>query len=270
MFRRRFAPLIPAIWIACAPADTAPGRASEIAEGQAALATDSSQARLWREAINEGAAAPLAEAHTDEPVAGGARLVVTDRPGRASQEAFPASVDAALVLAEAPDLDEPYAGTARVQSASGEFLTLDLDGAGTLSIHSRVGGRALRAAEGEVAEVLFRRGTPFARDDVLGVRLERDDLVYALVGADEPVRFDITSHAIRVAQVGEPEGNVLSVSLTVGRETQTLNIGDQVDFRAGLTVKLLASVAVQGQAANALPGRPYRVELLGWRTAGEG
>ncbi len=59
----------------------------------------------------------------------------------------------------------------------------------------------------------------------------------------------------------------MAVKLSAGRESRALEPGERAVFRqAGLAVELRANIAVQGESANALPGRPYRIELLGWRT----
>lgn len=75
------------------------------------------------------------------------------------------------------------------------------------------------------------------------------------------------AYDLSAVQVGEPEGNTMAVKISGGGESHTLMDGERVTLRkAGLTVENKASIAVQGESAEALPGRSYRIELLGWRT----
>jgi len=248
-----------------------PDTPADAARAQAGLAADSAQAELWQEAAAGELGAPIEELRVDSAAV--RRLAVPqvpDRPAATQQQELPAAVDAAVIVQSAPSLTEPYSGPVQVRSAQAEGLVLDIGREATLDLQIRVGGRAVQAQAGETGQLYLRQGEPFARDDVLGLRLKNDDVIYALVGRDEPVRFGIGSHGMRVAQSGEPSGNVMPVSVSVAGETRMLRPGEQVTFeRARLTVKLLASVAVQGEAANALPGRPYRVELIGWRATGQ-
>jgi hypothetical protein len=186
-----------------------------------------------------------------------------------TQAPFPESVTGAVVLQELPELDAAFSGSATVQSAGGEFLALDLGGGQLIRLHAKVRGGPLTAQVGEQAQLYLRRGDPFARNDILALRLPADELVHALVGNNGPVRFTIPTRELTVAQTGSVEGNTMPVTVSMGSEAHTLRPGEQADFRTGLTVQVVASVAVQGEAANALPGRPYRVEILGWRTAAD-
>ena len=57
------------------------------------------------------------------------------------------------------------------------------------------------------------------------------------------------------------------VTLSLDGESRVLVPGEQANFGAAkMTVKLLSSLAVEGESANAIEGDPYRVELFGWRT----
>ena len=61
--------------------------------------------------------------------------------------------------------------------------------------------------------------------------------------------------------------NAAAVRLTLRGQTHVLAPGEQADFAAAdVTVKVLSSIAVEGESANAVEGDPYRLELLGWRT----
>jgi hypothetical protein len=257
-----------ALGLACAP--ETPRDAQALAEAQATLAVDSSQARLWTEAARSGAAAGLADARADSSVVQRRPEGVPDRPPRAAERPFPDRVEAALAIRSAPELEQPFSGRASVRSSRGEFLILDLGGDRTLRLQVKVGGRPLRASEGESVDVFYRQGDVLEGGNVLALRLARDDLVFAIQSDTMPVSLTLPGPRIRIRarQVGTPEGNTMDVALTVGAETRTLRPGQQAGFaRAGLTMKLLASIAVQGEAAPALEGPPYGIELLGWRTS---
>ncbi len=255
--------------LACETPYTPPRSAADAAEAQAKLSTDPAQARLWREASGTAAVSGIETALIDgAAVQRRKALRILDRPAKSARVAFPTTLDTGIVVLAAPELREGFSGTARVQSAEGEFLDLDLGNERILRLQAKVGGTALRARAGDLAQILFRRGDPFRRNDVISVRLPEDELVYALVGSNRPVRLSIPTHELIARQTGKPRRNSMAVAVTLGGETKTLQAGDQTDFRAsGLTVKILASVAVQGESANVLPGRPYRLELLGWRTS---
>lgn len=253
---------------ACMACYGEPRGSADAAEAQAALLTDSGQAQLWREAAAGDLPPGLEALRVDAaPVRDPDQVVVPDRPAQVAQEAFPASVTEGLILHAVPELDEPYAGAAQVTAVDGEFITLDLGGERTVRFQAKARGGPLLVNAGEQAQIALRVGDPFARDDLLALRLEQDDFVYTLVGNTGPVRLSVPSHSLVAAQVGEAEGNTMAVSVTIGRETQRLQQGQEADFAAGLAVRVLASVAVQGEAANALPGRPYRIELIAWRTS---
>jgi hypothetical protein len=103
--------------------------------------------------------------------------------------------------------------------------------------------------------------------DRLALRLAEDDLLYALVGGSGLVAVAFPPFRLTARQTEPIEANTSPVRLTVGTETQTVRHGETATFATGnLTVRVLASIAVQGEAANALPGEPFRLQLLGWRT----
>ena len=271
MNKRLFIPLIAVPLAACQVPGMAPRDASSSAQAQSRLATDPDQAALWRDVGRKDTGAGLENLVVRRPEAAvrpQLRLAIADRSEEPKRVAFPANVQTGLALLAAPTLAETFTGAARVQAVEGEFLTLDLGNNRIVQIHAKVRGGPLRVRSGETAQVLFRQGDPYERDDLVAVKFDRDDLVYSLVGGRSPVRLTIPSHAITAVQTGKPERNSLDVNITVGGETLTLKPGDRAAFDgAGLTVEVIASVAVQGEAANALEGEPYRLELLGWRTA---
>lgn len=261
-------PLAAILLVACAAPAVPPKGPAATAEELARLSPDPAQAKLWREAVSKGAVAGIESASVhDAPVRRRKALVIPHKPVEPARVAFPETVVSGMVILAAPELDEEFSGTVRIKSAKGEFLQFDLGKGRTLNLQTKVRGGPLRARAGETATLLLRRGSPFQRNDVLAIKLAEDDLVYALVGSDEPVRLSIASHSLSAEQIGELERNAMRVQVTIGGETRTLKPGDQADFQAtGLTVKVLASVAVQGESAHVLPGQPYRLELLGWRT----
>lgn len=235
----------------------------------AELAVDPQQKQLWEQAAQRGDESVLSEAL----VAGGAVTVrepvrVDDTRLEARPQPFPLDLATAFALVEvSPTLPMTYDGDVRVVTVDEEFLTLELDKDQRLIAQAKVRGGTLNATEGETARLLWRQGDPFARDDVFALATEQDVFGRALVGGDSPVRVDLPPLGLVAAQTDQPAGNVMPVDVTVAGETQRLQPGEEAQFdQAGVTVRVVASVAVQGEAANALPGRPYRLELLGWRT----
>lgn len=263
-------PLIVVPLVGCQAPTLPPSDALSAGETQSSLAVDSEQANLWLEAARSGATPGIQNFQVrDAAAALRPRLVVqiTDQPAEQQRLAFPADVPSGLAVLGLPDIDRSYTGVARVSAVDGEFVTLDLGESRLLELHAKVRGGPVRARPGETAELMFRQGDPYERNDLLAVKLEDDDLLYTLVGGNTPVRLSISSHGLNAVQLGEPDRNMMNVRVTIGSEARTLRAGDEAIFsQAGLTVKVLASVAVQGEAANALEGEPYRLELLGWRT----
>jgi hypothetical protein len=250
----------------------APERPPAVAQAQAELTPDTAQARLWTEAATAGTGPAAAGLRVDSGAVRRRTAVrIPDRPIAQREQAFPQEVPAAVALLAVPELAEPFSGTATVGAIRGEVLTLDLGQGRVLQLQAKVGGAPLRAAAGESARLFYRgSGDPFLRNDVLDLQLPNDRLVYALVGAAAPVRLEIPSAGIQAAQIDRPDSNMMAVAVTLRSERRTLRPGEQAEFPgAGLTVRLLASVAVQGEAAHAVEGDPYRIELLAWRTRGE-
>jgi hypothetical protein len=188
------------------------------------------------------------------------------------EQPFDPSIDAGLAFVEAPVMMTPFTGAARVSAASGEYLTLDLGEGRTLRLHAKVAGAALRAQAGEQAQVWFSHsGEPTLANDRLALRLPQDELLYALVGDTGLVTVTLPPFRMSARQLEPLENGTARVQVTVGRETRTLGNGETASFDTGsLTVRVLASVAVRGPAANALPGEPFRLHLLGWRTRRQG
>lgn len=252
---------------ACAVPTAPPKDAAAVGAAQARVSSDSSQIQLWEEAARSGALDGIEAAHVSDEVVKRRKVPeIPNRPAEAARVAFPETLASGMVVRAAPELEEEFSGTAKLLSAEGEFLDLDLGQGRTLSLQTKVAGNPLRVKQGETATLLYRRGDPFERNDLVALKLDQDDLVYALVGSKEPVRLNVPTHSLSATQTGKPMRNSMSVEVTVGDETLTLEAGEEKDFPAGgLTVFVLASVAVQGEAAHVLPGQPYRLELLAWR-----
>lgn len=258
-----------AILVTACPARVKPPQdAGGVGQEQAALAVDPGQVKLWQEAAGNGARPGIEALLVEHEVVRKRKLiVVAEQPMTSERVAFPEAVSSGMRVLAVPKVPEAYAGAARVRTMEQEFIDLDLGDGRILSLQAKVDGNPLRVRVGETAQLLLRRGDPYQRNDILAVKLEQDDLIHALVSDPEPVSLSIPSHGLAAEQTGVPERNTMSVKVTVGGETHTLRPGEQAGFSAaGLTVKVLASVAVQGPAAFALEGDPYRVELLGWRT----
>jgi hypothetical protein len=193
-------------------------------------------------------------------------------PAQKPERPFDASVDAGLTLVDAPVFDAPFSGAVRVSAVSGEYLTLDLGQGRTARLHVKVAGAALRAQNGDQGQLLFAHsGEPQIANDQLTLRLPQDDLLYALVGSSNLVRLTLPAFRLTAQQIEPVENNTAPVRITIGGETHVARYGETVRFDTGnLTVRVLASIAVRGEAANALPGEPNRIHLLGWRTRTQG
>ncbi|MDQ3698768.1 MAG: hypothetical protein M3373_12225 [Gemmatimonadota bacterium] len=271
MRQRTLWKLAPAAVLVLACRQGAPERGDAAAESQADLVADSAQARLWREAAARSPLDMEALRLDSAVVRPAARQPV---PERAAPEQparpFHQSVDAALVLVEAPAVDPPYSGPARV-TVAGEYVSLDIGDGRTIRLHIKVAGNPLRAQTGEQGQLFFaHHGDPFVATDRLALRLPQDDLLYALVGDTSLVRLALPPFRLTAQQIEPIENNTTPVRVTVGGETRTMRHGETAAFRTGnLTVRVLASVAVRGEAAHALPGEPFRLHLLGWRTRPE-
>lgn len=253
---------------ACAVPGMPPREARNIAEAQAALATDPAQAVLWEKAAAGGATVGIEKVTTERPAVTPRKLVlVSSRPAAMEKISFPQTLRTAVSISVPAELEDQFTGRARVRSAEGEFVEFEIGGQRTLRLQSKLDGVPLRARTGETADVLLRVGDIYERNDILFVRVAEDELLHALVGADGPVSFAVKERGLVAEQTGEPDGNTMPVRVSFGGETHTLRAGEQAEFgETQMTLRILASVAVQGQAANALEGEPYRIELVAWRS----
>ena len=268
--RNSFVLFIALAAVGCGQAAAPPDSSTDAARAQAELSADPGQAKLWQEVAERGGASDLEAAVVESgAVRKRTPATVEGKPIEATPIELPEAIDSGLAVLALPQMEEEaeLITTAQVAASDGQFLTLDLGDYGTLQVQAKIGGRALRAAAGETAQVRLRRGTPFERNDFLTIQLERDQVLHALVGGTEPVRISAPELLLEAAQFGEPEGNAMAVSVQVSRaKPRILRMGEETEV-AGLTVAVLASVAVQGDAAYALPGEPYRLEILAWRSS---
>ena len=250
---------------------------SSVAEAQAKLATDPAQAELWQQAAENDSAAGITDVPVpDEPVIAPSALTIADQPAEMARVPFPVTMDSGIVIVAVPDQMDKFAGTASITAVEGEFLTLDLGGKGNLVVQAKVRGGPLRASVGDKGQVSFRQGDPFRRNDMLMLKLPNDALLYEVVGGQKPVRlssktFGLSAHQLTVSESRKlksvPQPNSTALRLSLDGESRVLVPGEQANFGAAkMTVKLLSSLAVEGESANAIEGDPYRVELFGWRT----
>ena len=254
---------------ACRDVEGPPRDSSAVAEAQAELTPDPAQAALWRQAAGTPAIEGLEEAIVDTNAVRRRRPVqIYEQQAETRPAPFSEEVEAAVAPLDVPELEEPFSGTATIRSMDGQILELDLGGGRVLSVQVKVPGAPLAFATGDAAQVYLRSGTPFERHDIIAIRSDDEVLVYALVGGGEAVRFTVPNFDLRVAQDGEVTRNTMAVRFGRGRRgTRTLAQGEQTAFdSAALTVKVLASLAIEGPSANAVAGRPYRVEVLAWRS----
>lgn len=245
-----------------------PTRGTSAAERQATLATDSTQARLWRNAPSAAALDMQALRIDSAAVRPANPVVVSERPvPQQPEQPFDQSVDAGLAMVDVPAAETPVTTAARITAVNGEYLTVELGDGRSLRLHVKVGGAALRTQTGDQGQLYFSHNPdPMVAGDRLALRLPEEDLVYALVGSNGPVSLTLPPFRLSAQQVEPIANDTAPVRVTVGGESQVVRHGETATFdNANLVIRVLASIAVQGEAANALPGEPYRIHLLGWR-----
>jgi len=263
--------IVIAMLAACSREAAPPANPADAAHAQAATSANQKQQELWEEVAKAGPPPGVDKLLVEAPVTTRKPVVIADeapaaRAAPANLKALDASRTAALVVVEMPaDLPE-FSGTARVIESRPDVqaLRLQLGEKQLLTVQARVRNAPFRAEKGEALQVAMRLGDPFARNDVLAIRGKNDDLAYALVGGQSPVRIEVPMYRLSAMQ-SDAKGNAPAVVVSMGAERQTLQAGSQGNFKGGLTVKVLSSVAVPPEGANAVP-EPYRLEILAWRT----
>ena len=260
--------LVIAILAGCAPKGP-PESAADAARAQAKVAADPKQQELWAAAAKAGPPPGMEKLQAgDSVVATRAPTVMKDQPTQMTLQPIAESVPAAFVALDVPKELPAFAGGARVLAVREALQTIELDvGQGEpLRLQVKVRNGALRIAAGETVQLAMRQGDPFRRDDLFTIRAKNDDFAYSLVGAQGPVKLEIPLLRLTASQTGEAKDSAMGVTVTLDRETRVLAPGEEAPFKTGgLTVKVLASVAAQGEVANLLP-EPYRLEIMAWRT----
>jgi len=239
-----------------------------MARKQAELVQDPDQRRLWEQVARTGVPRGMETlVLRGDSVRRATPATIPDRAAPPGRRPFPTTLDTAVTLRRAPELDEPFRGTARIAAVDSEFIAVDLPSGLRVELQAKIEGNPLRAGVGTDAEVFYRMGVPTRRNDILALKLPEEDLVDALVGDDRPVRIDVPDYALRAWQSGDPGRSPMDVTIEVGGETRTLHVGERAEFgNAALTVEVTCSVMVSGTDADNVAGRSHRLELLAWRT----
>jgi hypothetical protein len=251
-------------------------RASLIAE----QAVSPAQAAIWQAASERPPAAGLARL----PVRG----VAGD--GRASSPTASQAIPPAPVVDLAPgaatatrivatsNLGEwRYSGSAVVEEAVRERVTLRLGDQSTLTFLARVARQPLGLALRDVVDVTVASAPgPIDRERVLAVQTSSGAvIVSALKTGGAAIRLEVRLPRSSVAlppleltatQEGAPVNGTTAVALRVNGATETVQPGATVQI-AGLSVLLVTSAARPGLGSDTTP---YGVELLAWRAPGAG
>jgi hypothetical protein len=260
--------LVIAILAGCAP-QKPPENTADAALAQAKVTADPQQQQLWEAAAKAGPPPGMEKLQAgDRVVATRAPPIVKDQPTQVTPQRIAESVPAAFVVLDVPQELPTFAGAARVLVVREALQTIELDvGQGKpLRLQVKVRNGALRIAAGDTVQLAVRQGDPFRRDDLFAIQAKNDDFAYSLVGGQGPVKLEIPLQRLTASQTGEAKDSAMGVTVTLDRETRVMAPGEESAFKTGgLTVKVLASVAAQGEVANLLP-EPYRLEIIAWRT----
>lgn len=260
--------LVIPILVGCAQQEP-PENTADAAIAQAKVTADPKQQELWAAVAKAGPPPGMEKLQAgDRAVATRALPITKDQPTQMTLQPIAESVPAAFVALDVPkDLPE-FAGAAQVLAVREALQTIDLDvgQSAPLRLQVKVRNGALRIASGETVQLAMRQGDPFRRDDLFAIRAENDDFAYSLVGGQGPVKLEIPLLRLTASQTGEAKDGATGVTVTLDREIRVIAPGEEAAFKTGgLTVKVLASVAAQGEVANALP-EPHRLEIMAWRT----
>jgi hypothetical protein len=264
--------LILALALAACGKTEPPSTPADAIAAQAELSPDPRQKELWEAAAKSGPPAGLEKLHAgEESVATRERVVIPDQAVSAPPRPLGEGVAAGARVVDVPRDLAAYSGQARVTAvrAENQVIELDVGKGASVRLQAKARNGSLRIAAGETVQVAVREGDPAQRNDLVAIRAKDDDFAYSLVGGNAPVRLDIEMFKLIATQAGEAKGNSMDVAVAVGNERRTLAPGDEAAFKVGLTVKVVSSVAAQGEDANRLP-EAYRLELLVWRTAPDG
>jgi hypothetical protein len=256
----------------------APRNFKDMAKLQAKL-SDSNQAELWADLADEYPK-KTARGLFDPKHAVSTRQVSTvpnleHEPRRVP---FSETVRNGFVLFTAPAPPIDFTGRALL-SQKGEFLKLDLGEGRAVELQAKVRGGPVCGCEGcsedcqnVPANVVFRSSGSLRRpgpgDAVLIIELADDLLFYGVFSAERPLAVEVEELGLRARQLESLSGPPLPVEVRVGTDDpKVLAPAQQADFpQAGLTVKIVVSMALGDESRHLLPGPRYRFEIHGWRT----
>ncbi len=253
---------------ACAREDeTRSLTAEEAADGMSQLAVTPEQAELWKAAPESSAAALENISVATQAVESRAHPEDANRPVGGGQFALAAGQPNAVRIISAPEIAKgAYLGPARITAVEGDRVDFDLGEKRQLSVLLRLQSAPLRAKSGDQAQIEFRRrDDPRDRAELFALKAPGQGIVTVLEGATKPVTVSVALYKLTAAQTGEALHGTMPVLVTVGGEQMTLRQGETADFkRAGLTVGIVASLAVSGEDVNREEGNPYAIRLLAW------
>jgi hypothetical protein len=249
-----------------------PDRASQIA-GQM---VSPRQAALWQAVSDRGTPDGLERL----PVRTVANTSGVPTPSQAVPPApgvdLPTGVaNATRVLATSNRGTWQYTGSAVVDEAVGDRVTVMLADKSTLAFLARVAQKPLGLARGDTVDVTVA-STPgvFDRERVLGVHTRSGAVILsALETGPSPVRIEVRLPRTVVTQPpleliaqqdGAPANGTMRVLLTVNGATESMQPGATIQI-GGMTVLLVTSAARPGSAGD---DSPYGIELLAWRAPG--
>lgn len=251
-----------------------PDRASRIA-GQM---VSPQQAALWQAVSDRGTPDGL-ERLPVRPLASG-----TGGPSPTPSQAVtpvpvvdlpPGIANATRVVATSNRGTWQYSGSAVVDEAVGDRVSVRLGDNSTLAFLARVAQKPLGLAPGETVDVVVA-STPgvFDRERVLGVHTSSGAVILsALETGPSPVRIEVKLPRTVVKQLplelialqdGAPANGTMRVLLTVNGATESMQPGTTIQI-GGITVLLVTSAARPGLAGD---DSPYGIELLAWRAPG--
>ena len=245
---------------------------SRMAIQVANTATTPEQARLWREAADQGLATGLLNLEqTDRPVqsppsAGAANQAIPAQGGGG----IPASVVSALQVLSTVGLENAeFSGPARVSDvdASGERLSLDLGAGKTITFQARAGGRALAVMRGDVVQVEYRaRNERFYRRQILAVRApDGSGIARITETGSAPLTVSVPLFQLVATQLsGQPPARVeVRVGPGASAVRRPMSAGEMVQV-GGIMVGVMASRAITGPESKTVEGSPYAIELIAW------
>jgi hypothetical protein len=259
-----------AVLAGCAGQDTRRPAAKDAADQMSRLSADPKQAELWRQAAARSSGNLEQVPVAARPVQLRDRATGASQPTQPKAVTLPPGMPNALRIVNVPELPRgAFAGSARITRVEGERVELDLGENRVLSLLVRSQSSPLRAKAGDSAQLELRlRTDPHDRAEVVALRgPARDGIVSVLESGPKPVTVRVALFSLTATQVGNPARGSMDVQVTAGDERQVLSQGRVAEFkRAGLSVGVVASLAVTGEDVNREEGQPYSLRLLAWPT----